>query len=98
MSNPARLWDLDRFPDRLALWRDLENPPDNVLAVVEEWIPTRKLDPLRGARRQREEDNFWLAMIPGSVHDGNVVVCSFWVIRAEHLVRCDLFGTLALPA
>ncbi len=97
MTIPARLWDLERFPDRLALWRDTEQPPPDVSALVEEWIPSRRLDPFRGARLERESDDFWFATVPGSARDGHVVVCSYWVIRSRQLVRCDLFGTLAWP-
>lgn len=97
MTDPARLWDLDRFPERFTMWRDLERPEPAVAAVVEEWIPTRKLDPRRGARLEREEDNFYFAQIPGTACGGAIVVCSYWIVEADHLVRCDLFGTLSLP-
>lgn len=88
----------DSFRRRFELWRAQEDPPPEVLAVVEEWIPTRKIDPFRGARCQREEDDFWVARIPDSLHLGHLVICSYWVVRADRLVRCDLFGTLSWPA
>jgi hypothetical protein len=92
-------WRLDdsSFQERLKLWRNLEDPDAEVLAMVEEWIPTRKLNPFQGARIEREEDDLWFAHIPGSMRGGSVVVCSFRVSRDEKLVRCDLFGTLSWP-
>ena len=97
MIRPGQLWDLDLFPERLQVWRELEHPSPGVLAVVEEWIPTRKIDPLQGARLERQADNFWVARIPHTLHDGHIVICSYWIDRAAGLVKCDLFGTLALP-
>jgi hypothetical protein len=99
MPDPSTHWQLEgtTFADRLLLWRRLESPPAEVLAVVEEWIPTRKLDPFRGARLEREEDDFWFAQIPGTLRDGSVVVCSYWIRRRAGLVCCDLFGTLSWP-
>ncbi|MFI5895613.1 hypothetical protein ACIA5D_36515 [Actinoplanes sp. NPDC051513] len=98
MTVDDRLWNLDRFPQRLALWRDREQPPAEVLAVVEEWIPTRRFDPRRGAQLERAEDDFWWARVPGSHYDGQIVICSYWIVAADRVVRCDLFSTLSWPA
>lgn len=100
MPDPYTPWRLEgsSFADRLLPWRRTESPSVETLALVEEWIPTRKFNPFRGARLEREEDDLWFAQIPGTLRDGRVVVCSYWIKRADKLVRCDLFGSLSWPA
>jgi hypothetical protein len=49
-------------------------------------------------RREPGFANLWFAVIPDSQNgSGEMVTCSYWVEVAEHIVRCDNFGTLRPP-
>lgn len=61
------------------------------------WIMNRHVDPYQGVRRDSEWENLWFGPIPGTIHDGQVVCCSYWIEEQTHTVRCNLFSTLSTP-
>ncbi|NUW31468.1 hypothetical protein HTZ77_08525 [Nonomuraea sp. SMC257] len=93
-------WELAEFVERLDLWEKTE-PASAALAdvclAVTRWIMNRCEDPYRGAERQDDFDNLWFAAIPGTLHDGQVVCCSYWIEETTRTVRCDLISTLTWP-
>ena len=97
MRNPA-LWRLERFLTEFDLWTERESPSDDLRVVVTEWIVGRQDDPYRGVRREPQFENLWFGAVPGSDDGGGrVVVCSYWIVETQHLVRCNSFATLGLP-
>jgi hypothetical protein len=98
-SPPDRLplWRLDGFEERFDQWVAREQPSAELQAVVAEWIPTRKLDPYRGARPEPQVDGLWWMRVPGTSDGFRVVICSYFPLAADRVVRCALFGTVGLP-
>ena len=90
-------WTLEDFEVRLDQWIELENPSYDLRIVVTAWVLSRFDDPYAGVRREPDFDNLWFGPVPGSVHRGHVVVCSYWIHEAQRTVRCDSVATLNLP-
>lgn len=65
--------------------------------AVLDWMISRGTDPYAGARREDVAENYWLAKIPQTFHDGQMVVCTFYVYEETRTVRCDMLVTLSLP-
>ncbi|CCG05788.1 hypothetical protein [Blastococcus saxobsidens] len=59
-------------------------------------LPRRR----QGGRLQLlpEFTNLWWGAVPGTFHDdGRVVVCSYWVVESEQVVRCESLASLSWP-
>lgn len=99
MARPLPTWKLEGFLDRFDMWADRENIDQDLRCIVTAWILSRADDPFAdGVRREPDFENLWFGPIPDSQDGkGNVVVCSYWVIAAERIVRCDNFGLLSFP-
>lgn len=88
------------FKEWLEIWE--KNEPlsaisgDRRVAVLN-WMLSRGTDPYAGARRESVAPNCWSAKIPGTVHNGQVVVCTYFIYEATGTVRCDMLVTLGLP-
>jgi hypothetical protein len=96
----ASSWKLEGFTEWLEIWE--KNEPasavhDGLRRTVIAWIMNRHSDPYQGARRQEGFENYWFGEIPGTYHDGQVVVCSYWIEERTRTVRCDQLGTLSWP-
>jgi hypothetical protein len=92
------LWRLERFLTEFDLWTEREHPGDDLRVIVTEWVVGRQDDPYRGVRREPGFENLWFGAVPGSDDGaGRVVVCSYWIVEAQHLLRCNSFATLGLP-
>ena len=97
MRDPA-LWRLERFLTEFDLWAERELPTEDLRVVVMEWLLGRQDDPYRGVRREPGFDNLWFGAVPDSDDgSGRVVVCSYWIVESQHLVRCNSFAILGLP-
>jgi hypothetical protein len=93
-------WELAKFVERLDLWEKTEPASaalGDVRLAVTRWIMNRCSDPYEGARREPGFDNLWFTSIPGTLHDGQVVCCSYWIEETTRTIRCDLISTLNWP-
>jgi hypothetical protein len=90
-------WTLEDFEPRLDQWIEMEKPSDNLRILVTAWVLSRFDDPYAGVRREPDFDNLWFGPVPGSLQEGRVVVCSYWIFEASRTVRCDSIATLNLP-
>lgn len=90
-------WRLVGFEERLDEWAELEASADWLRVLVLNWLLSRIEDPYDGLRRQPDFDNLWFGVVPGSLDDSTVVVCSLWVFEDEHTIRCDRIATLGWP-
>jgi hypothetical protein len=92
-------WIPEGFDDCIQTWDDLEHPPDDLRSWVVEWIFTRLDDPYQGGvKREPGFPNLWWGVVPGTLHGGGmVVVCSYWVLETEHVVRCESLASLSFP-
>ena len=98
MPDQPQTWILKGFIERLDAWIDLEDPDQDLRMAVTAWVLTRQIDPYEGVERDAGFANLWFGTVPHSLHDdARVVVCSYWILEAESVVRCDTFGTLGLP-
>lgn len=91
---------LQGFQEWMEIWE--KNEPSSAVSTsrriaVLEWMVSRGADPYAGARREHGAPNQWLAKIPGTLHDGHMVVCTFYIYEATKTVRCDMLTTLGLP-
>ncbi len=91
------LWDLDYFETRLDDWIGREHPPEWLQLTLLEWIPTRKLDPKRGAHLEPGFDDLWAIQVPGTSDGYRAVLCSYWIREHKRRVECDNYGWLSLP-
>jgi hypothetical protein len=97
MTSPA-FWRLDGFGRHFDIWAEEQSPDQVLRRIVLEWIFTRYDDPYAGFKRKREVGpNFWWGPVPGTIHNGAVVVCGYWIFEEDRRVRCDNFATLSLP-
>lgn len=98
MASSGRLWVPEGFEACLQTWDDVARPPDDLRSWVVEWIFTRLDDPYLGVRREAGFPNLWWGVVPGTLHgDGMVVACSYWVVEASHVVRCESLASLSFP-
>ena len=92
------LWRLERFLLEFDAWIEREHPSDDLRVLVTEWMVGRQDDPYRGVRREPQFENLWYGVVPDSNDGtGRVVVCSYWIVESQHLIRCNSFATLSLP-
>ncbi|MGA4989847.1 hypothetical protein [Nonomuraea bangladeshensis] len=99
-ANNASQYKLEGFLEWMEIWE--KNEPISAVSdqrriAVLDWIMSRYSDPYAGARREPVAENYWFAKIPWTLHDGQVVVCNFWIYEAERRVVCDQIGTLGWP-
>lgn len=99
-SSDASPYKLEGFIEWMEIWE--KNEPISAISdqrriAVLEWIMSRFNDPYAGARRESVGDNYWFAKIPWTFHDGQVVVCAFWIYEDSRRVVCDQLGTLSWP-
>jgi hypothetical protein len=91
------LWTLADFIDRVDAWIDRDSPDDDLRLVVLDWIMSRCEDPYRGVRREAGFPNLWYGVVPYSQRAMTAVLCSYWVVESEHVIRCESIATLGLP-
>ena len=97
MTLPS-FWRLDDFGIRFDLWADEQGPSEALRRIVLDWTFSRYDDPYAGFSRKVEVGpNFWWGPVPGTIHNGSVVVCGYWIFEEDRRVRCDNFATLSLP-
>lgn len=94
-DDPLRPWTLEGFTERFLAWVDLETIDEHISRTVDEWIDTRAADPYHGATEEPRVEGLWWVKIPGTLHKGGdyIAICSYWINRDEHSVRCDNFGS-----
>ena len=88
---------LEGFVDAFDARVKEEEPPDSHRLRVLDWIFTRAESPYEGLRREPGFANLRFGVVPGTERGSEVVVCSLWVVEAEHVVRADRFATLSSP-
>jgi len=66
-DDPYRFWDLEDFEPKLDDWRQEVQPPDDVYALVEKWIETRRDRPHGDAVAIHDEgmfdETYWRAPV-----------------------------------
>lgn len=95
---PDDQWELDNFLDVLDRWVELEDPPSAIRRRVTAWLLSRLETPYAGVVRQDGFADLWYGVVPGSWHEGHVVVCSYWIDAHARRLRCDSIATLSSPA
>ncbi len=94
----TELWTLRDFEERFDAWVAQESPSIDLRYIVLNWVFSRAENPFAGARRAEGFENLWFTVIPGSHNkSGAMVTCSYWIEVADHVVLCDIFGTLSPP-
>jgi hypothetical protein len=99
-TSEATPYKLEGFIEWMEIWE--KNEPISAISgqrriAVLDWIMSRYSDPYAGARREPVAENYWSAKIPWTLHDGQMVVCCFWVYEETRRVVCDQLTTLGLP-
>lgn len=98
MAERGAAWTPQGFEQCLQTWDDLEQPDDDLRLHVVEWVFSRLDDPYQGVKREPGFPNLWWGVVPGTFHgDGKVVVCSFWIVESERVVRCESLASLSWP-
>jgi hypothetical protein len=90
-------WNLKDFLEQLDAWIDAEKPTQDLILHVTAWIMSRADDPYQGVRREPTFPNLWYVTVPGSLSDGSVVLCSYFIFELTHEVHCKGFGTIGWP-
>jgi hypothetical protein len=97
MDKLPGFWRLENFDVRLDAWIANESPDEDLRIIVTEWVIGRFDNPYTDVSREAEFPNLWFGAIPDSQHGDRVVVCSYWVLEDERLVRCDQIASLRRP-
>jgi hypothetical protein len=90
-------YELRGFLERFDEWVEQDEPDGQLRIAVLDWIFSRAEHPYQGVRREPNFANLWFGAVPTTQREWEVVVCSYWIIEAEHAVRCDRFATLNAP-
>lgn len=98
MPDGSALWRLAGFEFHLDVWIELEKPDQDLINDVLAWLIARADDPYQGVAREPGFDNLWHGRIPGTSRAGATVVCSYFIVEREHVVRCNAIATLNWPA
>lgn len=93
----GHLWTLAGFVEGADTWIERDSPDDDLRVIVLDWIIGRCEDPYRGVRRESGFPNLWYGVVPHSRRDATAVLCSYWVVESDHLIRCESIATLGLP-
>ncbi len=90
---------VEKFLEKFDEWVDgTQKPNDDLRRAVLAWLFTRPEKPYDGVKRGDGFDNLWYGAVPGTQHgSGQVVVCSYWIYEADHLLRCESFSILSMP-
>jgi hypothetical protein len=98
VPDPERAWLALGFDDPVKHWVREYAPRLAVIRNVRDWIRSREVDPFAGVRIVPGFDDLFFGIVPGTMgDDGWVVTCSYWVIRADSVVRCDVLSTASWP-
>ena len=91
-------WTLEGFGERFERWAEQEQPSDRLKGVVLEWIFSRYDTPYGGGlTRQADQPNFYWGQIPGTIENGSVVTCGYWIYEQTRTVVCYGLASLSLP-
>ncbi len=93
MAESVRLWDLEGFDQQMTDWIMREDPDEDRRVAVAEWIPTFRLDPKSGARRDPNLEATLWRKIPHTSDGHTVVICAYQLDEGRHVVKCVLIGT-----
>ncbi len=86
-------WILRKFAERLKEWREREHPPPSLVSLVFEWFPYVEADPFDLAQAvPGHGGKYWWVAVPGAVHDGLTVVCTYEIRRDSRDVICKEIG------
>jgi hypothetical protein len=93
-----RAWLALDFDDPVKRWVREYKPRLTAIRSLRDWIRSREADPFQGVRLVPGFDNLMFGIIPGTMDDdGRVVTCSYWVYRADRILRCDMISTASWP-
>jgi hypothetical protein len=90
-------WGLLDFFDCLQRWEQVESPSPELRRTVVDWVWARRDNPYAGVRRQPGFDNLWFGQVPGTLHAGTVVTCSYFIEESTRIIRCNHILSLSLP-
>jgi hypothetical protein len=91
------LWDLKDFDWHLDIWIRNEEPDQDLINEVSEWVLSRFDDPYRDMKREPGFDNLWFGPIPHTTWGSMVVTCSYMIVESDHRVYCKSIATLSRP-
>jgi hypothetical protein len=97
VSDAASLWTLADFLRHVDAWIERDAPDDDLRVFVLDWILGRCEDPYRGVTREGGFPNLWYGVVPYSQRGATAVLCSYWIVESDHVVRCESIATLSLP-
>lgn len=88
---------MNEFVPRLDSWAAQEHPDETLRFQALLWTFTRYDDPYQGASRAEGFDNLWFAKVPGTLRDGRMLTCSYYIYEREHRVQYDSWAVLSVP-
>lgn len=98
MADGDRAWLAVEFDGPVRRWVEEYQPSLTAIENVQNWIYAREADPFSGVRLVPGFDNLMFGVVPGTLDaDGRVVTCTYWVQRADHILRCDMISTASWP-
>ncbi|GAA2712918.1 hypothetical protein [Actinoplanes palleronii] len=98
MPDGGHPWLLSNFDRWISWWVQECEPPLRINITVRGWVVSRAENPFEGARFVPGFDDLLFAAIPGTLDEaGQVVTCTYRVIRADWTVYCSMIGTASWP-
>jgi hypothetical protein len=98
VAEAGRAWlaiDFDRW---LHYWVGEYSPTLTAIRNVRDWIRAREENPFEGAHPVPDKPGLMFGTIPGTLDDDNrVVTCSYWILREDGVIRCDMISTKSWP-
>lgn len=95
---PDGAWSLIGFTEAMETWE--RNEPasgvlDGIRSTVLNWIMSLHDNPRQGAKC--DDQGIWFAEIPRTLHDGQVVCCTYLIDEGTRTVQCCILNTLSWP-
>lgn len=89
-------WDLIGFEPGLDTWEKLENPPPDLLIIINSWL-LDLLDNADVGQRVTDMPGWRFAVIPGTHNGTDMVTCIFRVDSEARTATCSYFAYQAPP-
>jgi hypothetical protein len=93
---PDSQWTLVRFDTALDDWERMENPPPDLLIIINAWL-MELLDNALVGQRMSDFPGWRFAVIPGTHNGTDMVTCIFQADERTKVAKCSFYAYQTPP-